>query len=97
MVSAHSHEEASLPLNPDQFMETCVTVDMKRWAGRVNPGTCSTLCIPVTLLINRNTSKNANILPGVGYGCVFNVKKSYSQTLDTNVTSRTFVTPSFSR
>lgn len=43
MVSVHSHEEVSLPLNnPVQFMETCVTVDMEGWAGPVNPGTCST-------------------------------------------------------
>lgn len=42
MVSAHSREEVSLPPNPDQFMETCVTFDMGGWAGPVNPGTCST-------------------------------------------------------
>lgn len=42
MVSAHSHEGVSLPLNPNQFMETCVVVDMEGWAGPVNPGTCST-------------------------------------------------------
>lgn len=39
VVRAHSHEEVSLALNPDQFMETCVTV--VRVGRPVNPGTCS--------------------------------------------------------
>lgn len=65
MVSAHSHGEVNLSLNPDQFIEICVIVGVEGWAGPVNPGTCSPLlCIPVTMQTKGSTSKNANILPG---------------------------------
>lgn len=45
----HSHEEVSLPLNPDQFMETCVTVTRKGWASPSKPGT---YCDPAGLPTN---------------------------------------------
>lgn len=81
MVSAHSHEEVSSPLNPDQFRETCVAVDMEGRAGPVNPGTCS-----CNTADQRNTPKNPNILPRevCFCGCV---QKSSGWTLETNVTT----------
>lgn len=42
MAGAHFHEEVSLPLDPVQFMETCVSVDMQGLVGPITPGTCST-------------------------------------------------------
>lgn len=61
MVSAHSHEEVRMPLNPVQFTETCVTADMVGWSCQ--PRHMFHLCIPVTLSVDGNTE---NILPGEG-------------------------------
>lgn len=40
-AGACSHEVVSLPLNPVQFIETCVTVDMQGLGPLVTPGTSS--------------------------------------------------------
>lgn len=57
-AGACSYEVVGLPLNPVQFIETCVTVDMQGLGPSCHPRhKFHFLCISVTLMTNENTSK----------------------------------------